>query len=94
MKLGQMQNTTAPIRYSVMGHHHVAASLQDMNGELLANGAWVGTNAYSYNSFSGYREPSQLIHGVNPKHGVTWKMNVQIRDQAEKLRTPRYVIEV
>jgi hypothetical protein len=95
MKLGMMSgNTTAPIRYSVMGHHHVAASLQDMNGELLANGAWLGTNAYSYNSFSGYREPSQLIHGVNPKHGCTWKMNVQLRDSSEKLRTPRYVIEV
>lgn len=94
LKLGQMTRTTAPIRYSVMGHHHVAASLQDLNGELLANGAWVGTNAYSYNSFSGYREPSQLIHGVNPKHGVTWRMNVLLKDAAEKMRTPRYKIEV
>lgn len=94
MKLGQMQNTRTPVRYSVMGHHHVAASLQDMNGACLVNGAWVGTNAYAYNSFSGYREPSQLIHGVNERHGVTWKMDVQLRGQDDREGPKRYKVEV
>jgi hypothetical protein len=93
MKLAQVQRIE-PIRYSCVGHHHIAASLQDGNGELLANGAWLGTDAYAYNSFSGYREPSQLIHGVHDRHGVTWKLNVQMRGEDDLQGPKRYRIEV
>lgn len=82
------------IRYFCMGHHHVAASLADIDGELLVNGAWVGTDSYAFNSFSGYREPSQWIHGVNPKHGITWRLNVHLRSQDEHKGPTRYKIEV
>jgi hypothetical protein len=78
MKLASMSGSPQ-VRYSVMGHHHVAASLQDLNGELMVNGAWVGTNAYSYNSFSGYREPCQWLHGVSETHGITWRLNVNLK---------------
>lgn len=81
------------IRYFCMGHHHVAASLADIDGELLVNGAWVGTDSYAYNSFSGYREPSQWLHGVNPKHGITWRLNVRLRHPAESQGPRRYKID-
>lgn len=90
--LGAAQN--APnIRYFCMGHHHVAATLADINGELLVNGAWAGTDSYAYNSFSGYREPSQWIHGVNPVHGITWRLNVKLKHSNEKKGPRRYLID-
>lgn len=82
------------VRYFCMGHHHVQGALADVDGELLLNGAWVGTDSYAYNSFSGYREPSQLLHGVNPKHGVTWRMNVHLRSPGEENGPERYKVEV
>lgn len=82
-----------PIRYFCMGHHHVAATLADVKGELVVNGAWAGTDAYSFNSFSGYREPSQWLHGVNPNHGITWRMNVKLKHDAEKNGPKRYKID-
>jgi hypothetical protein len=82
-----------PIRYFCMGHHHVAASLSDIDGEMLVNGAWVGTDSYAFNAFSGYREPVQLLHGVNPKYGVTWRMNVKLKDASELKGPKRYKID-
>jgi hypothetical protein len=67
--------------------------LADINGELLVNGAWPGTDAYSFNRFSGFREPSQWLHGVNPKHGITWRMAVKLKHAAEKLGPKRYRID-
>ena len=78
-------------RYFCMGHHHVAASLADMDGELLVNGAWTGTDPYAYNALSGYREPSQLLHGVNPEYGVTWRLPIKIRTKNEVPK--RYLID-
>jgi hypothetical protein len=86
-------NGAMPLRYFFMGHHHVAATLSDINGELMVNGAWAGTDAYSYNSFSGYREPAQWIHGMNPKHGITWRMNVKLKHPSESQGPKRYLID-
>lgn len=81
------------IRYFCMGHHHVSSSLADVNGELLVNGAWVGTDSYAYNSFAGYREPSQWLHGVNPRHGITWRLNCKLKHDKEKQGPHRYKID-
>lgn len=80
-------------RYYCMGHHHVASSLSDLDGELLVNGAWPGTDSYAVNRFCGYREPTQLLHGVNPKYGVTWRMNVKLRHDGERSGPTRYKID-
>jgi len=80
-------------RYFCCGHHHAASILSDVDGELLVNGSWVGTDAFAYNSLSGYREPSQWIHGVNAKHGITWRMNVKLRHEREKQGPRRYLID-
>ena len=82
------------VRYFVMGHHHVAASMADVDGELLVNGAWTGTDAYAYNTFSGYREPCQWFHGVNPKHGITWRLNVKLKRDGEQQGPKRYKVEL
>jgi hypothetical protein len=81
------------VRYFCCGHFHKPGSVGDMDGEMLVNGPWLATDAYAYNSFAGYTEPSQWIHGVNPKYGVTWRMNVRLRDiEAERRGPQRYII--
>jgi len=80
-------------RYFVMGHHHASSILADVDGELLVNGSWLGTDAFAYNSLSGYREPSQWLHGVNPKHGITWRLNCKLRHENEKNGPQRYLID-
>jgi len=80
-------------RYFCCGHHHAASILSDVDGELLINGSWLGTDAFAYNALSGYREPAQWLHGVNPEHGITWRMNVQLRSGREKEGPRRYVID-
>jgi hypothetical protein len=86
-------NNAPRIRYFCMGHHHVAACLSDIDGELLVNGAWPGTDSYAYNVFSGYREPAQWLHGVNPKHGITWRLNVKLKHERESYGPQRYRID-
>lgn len=80
-------------RYFCCGHHHSASTLSDVDGELLVNGSWLGTDAFAYNSLSGYREPAQWFHGVNPKHGLTWRLNVKLRHDGEKNGPQRYIID-
>lgn len=83
---------TLPLRYFVCGHHHNFSSLSDVNGELLMNGAWVGTDSYAYNTFAGYREPVQLFHGVHKKYGVSWRLPVKLRTKGERHGPQRYRI--
>lgn len=82
------------IRYFCMGHHHVQASMADLDGELLVNGAWLGNDPYSYNSFSGYRAPCQLLHGVHKRHGVTWRLPIGLKHPGERDGPKRYKVEI
>ena len=81
------------VRYFCVGHHHTASTLSDIDGELLVNGAWLGTDPYAYNSLAGYREPAQWLHGVNPKYGISWRLNCKLRSDAEKSGPKRYLID-
>ncbi len=80
------------IRYFVMGHHHVSAALADVEGELLINGAWPGTDPFAFNALAGYREPVQLIHGMHHRNGVTWRLPIKLRHDGEKRGPKRYEI--
>ena len=80
-------------RYFVMGHHHVSAALADVDGELLINGAWVATDPFAFNSLSGYREPCQLLHGMNEKYGATWRLPIKLKTDNERKGPKRYLID-
>ena len=82
------------IRYFCCGHFHKPGIVGDMDGEMLVNGPWVATDAYAFNAFAGYTEPSQWLHGVNPKYGITWRMAVNLRSKQEKKGPQRYKVEV
>lgn len=83
--------TDLKITYWLLGHHHMLSTMSDLMGETIINGAWCGTNPYSYEEFGGYRLPQQLIFGVHPKQGISWRMNVRLKDaDAEKKGPERY----
>lgn len=81
------------VRYFVCGHHHTASTLSDIDGELLVNGAWLATDQFAYNALAGYREPAQWLHGVNTRHGITWRLNCKLRHPNEKKGPSRYKID-
>lgn len=82
-----------PIRYYCCGHFHRPGSTTEVNGEMLINGAWPASDAYAYNSLGGFTEPSQLIHGVNKKYGITWRLPVKLRCDYEHKGPKRYRLE-
>ncbi len=82
------------IRYFCMGHHHVQATMADLDGELIVNGAWLGNDPFSYNSFSGYRAPTQMLHGVHDRHGVTWRLPIGLKHDGERDGPKRYHVEI
>ena len=62
---------------------------------MIINGPWVATDAYAYNKFNGYTEPTQWFHGVNQKHGITWRVAAHLRNQNKYLEMPsRYHIKM
>jgi transcriptional regulator with XRE-family HTH domain len=79
-----------PIRYYCCGHFHRPGTTTEVDGELLLNGAWPATDAYAFNALGGFTEPSQLIHGVNKKYGITWRLPVKLRCEYEKTGPRRY----
>jgi DNA repair exonuclease SbcCD nuclease subunit len=89
--LGHTQ-TGPRIRYFCCGHFHKPGTVGDMDGEILVNGSWVATDAYAFNTYAGYIEPSQWIHGVNRRYGITWRLGVQLRSGNERSGPKRYKI--
>jgi hypothetical protein len=67
----------------------------EQDSETIMNGPWLATDAYAYNSLSAYSEPFQWLHGVNPKYGITWRLDVRLKDLVREAAGPqRYNIEV
>jgi hypothetical protein len=89
--LTSMQGDTR-IRYYCCGHFHRSASMSQLDGEVLMNGPWVASDAYAFNAFGGFSEPTQLVHGVSAKYGVTWRLPVKLRSEKEHLGPKRYKI--
>jgi len=79
-----------PIRYFCCGHFHRPGTTTEVNGEMILNGAWPASDAYAFNALAGFTEPSQLIHGVNKKHGITWRLPVKLRCDYESRGPRRY----
>jgi hypothetical protein len=81
---------TIPIRYYCCGHFHRPGTSGEVDGEMVINGAWPATDSFAYNSLGGYTEPTQLLHGVHPEKGMTWRLPVQLRCEYEHEGPRRY----
>ena len=77
------------VDYFCFGHFHSCSTNADLKGEMLINGAWLATDPYSYDKFSGYREPMQMLHGVHQKHGISWRLPVRLKDTKVEAKGPR-----
>jgi len=86
--------TGTKVRYYCCGHFHRPGSTTEVNGEMLVNGAWPASDAYAFNALGGFTEPSQLIHGVNQKYGITWRLPVKLRCPYEDKGPRRYKIDM
>ena len=91
--LTSMQGGTR-VRYFCCGHFHRPATLAQFDGELLINGSWVGSDAFAYNALGSFTEPTQLLHGVSAKHGVTWRLPVHLKTEDELEGPKRYRLEL
>jgi hypothetical protein len=88
--------TSGPrVRYYCVGHFHGKAMIGDIDGEMICNGPWPATDAFAYEGLAAYTDPFQWLHGVNPKYGVTWRLDVKLKDRERETAGPqRYLIEV
>jgi hypothetical protein len=82
-----------PVKYYCCGHFHRPGTTSEIDGELILNGAWPATDAYAFNALGGFTEPTQLIHGVNKKYGITWRLPVKLRCEYENTGPRRYRLE-
>ena len=66
-----------------------------LDGEMIMNGPWLATDAYAYESLAAYTAPFQWLHGINKKYGITWRLDVKLKDQEREAKGPqRYTIEL
>lgn len=82
------------IHYFVFGHFHKPSTLGDLNGETIINGTWKATDAYIFGEHSGYVEPSQWLHGVHDKQGITWRFKIYLRSPDELSGPKRYRVSL
>lgn len=76
--------------YFCLGHFHQPSMLDMQGGKVLMNGAWLATTPYIYNQHAGYSEPTQLVHGVNKKYGLSWTEEVHLRSKGRDYIGERY----
>jgi hypothetical protein len=70
------------IDYFCAGHYHTPGDVQVSGGaSLLANGAFLACDQYSYQSLQEAGEPSQTLFGVHANNGVTWRLPIKIRGE-------------
>lgn len=69
------------IDYFCSGHYHTPGDVQVSGGAtLLANGAFLACDQYSYQSLQEAGEPSQTLVGVHANNGVTWRLPIKLRE--------------
>jgi hypothetical protein len=82
------------VHYFCYGHFHKPSTLGDLDGETIINGSWKATDAYVLGAHSGFTEPSQWIHGVHDKQGITWRFKIYLRSPNEKQGPKRYQVQL
>jgi hypothetical protein len=77
------------IDYYVIGHHHTIGCVDGNGVGYICNGAWVGTDAYAYQSLRVAGRPQQMMFGVHKDHGKTWNLPLHL-DGRDNAKTCRY----
>lgn len=83
------------IEYFVNGHFHSAGDIAlSMGNTLIANGAWLATDQFAYQSLMVANDPMQMLFGVHKKWGATWRLPIKIKTSDEGQGPQRYRIQV
>jgi len=91
--LGELHH--GEIHYYVQGHFHSDGIVKiSGNSSLLANGAFLATDPYAYQTLQAAGEPTQLVFGVHRHNGVSWRLPLNIRTADEDKGPQRYKIVV
>lgn len=75
-----------------MGHFHTHEEVETSLGKILVNGSFVGGDIYSMHKLRVNSRPTQVIFGVHPRHGMTWKYSLDL-DYASRPKEPIFVPE-
>ena len=74
------------IHYFIFAHFHSSASIQSTTGEVFVNGKWMTTDEYALEKLGEVSEPYQLLFGVHPKYGATWRLPIKLKEDIKKIR--------
>lgn len=83
--------------YYIFGHFHTGVVQQHTTGEIFINGSFNATDEYALESLGAYSEPMQLLMGIHPKYGVTWRMPIRLRThdwENDEKKKGRYNIKI
>jgi hypothetical protein len=76
----------------LMGHFHQPHSSKSQITTSVINGCWPACDPYSFESFSAFSEPEQLLFGVHDRHPITWRLPVEMKRKNET--ASRYRISI
>lgn len=80
------------VNYFCSGHYHSSGEAPARGGaRMLANGAFLACDGYSYQAIEESSEPTQLLFGVHKNNGATWRFPIQVR-RGEQTGPKRYDI--
>ena len=82
------------VHYFVRGHFHQLGSISHPGGEMLLNGAWKATDEWALGALGAYGKPTQLMHGVHEKYGVTWRLPIDLKFNGDHKGPKRYSVKL
>jgi transcriptional regulator with XRE-family HTH domain len=75
------------IDYFCSGHYHTPGDVKVSGGAtLLANGAFLACDQYSYQSLGESGTPSQTLFGIHAKNKVTWRLPINLNSSTNENR--------
>lgn len=70
----------ADFDYFIIGHIHIPSEF----GYIISNGSFVGGSEFSLKNLKQGNPASQVIFGVHPQFGITWKRTLVLEDPKER----------
>lgn len=74
------------IDYIALGHFHNQGTLDMMRGEMLINGSVMGGDEYSLGKMYTTSAARQVLCGLHPRTGITWKYNLTLQDAEKSIK--------
>lgn len=80
---GQSVEVPGILDFILVGHFHSVAWLP---GGVIFNGSMVGPSEFSLQRGYAPEPPQQLLFGIYPQHGITWRFPLDLSDPPSEIR--------